>query len=176
MSVGRSLIDGVLIGAGFAVVVLTSLLIDPFAWVGDYPPDVQAAVADSPPAGTAFRIVVAGALVTVIVVGLAWSLKRLGRANPTLGFRGAALHVFVVYWAVQAFDVFVIDWLFFMNLLHRWVVLPGTEGLAGYGDYWFHFRVSFLEAGPWLGSFVLSLAAASGWWLLRPPASRAPRS
>ena len=164
MSVGRSLIDGVLIGAGFAVVVLTSLLIDPFAWVGDYPPDVQAAVADSPPAGTAFRIVVAGALVTVIVVGLAWSLKSLGRANPTLGFRGAALHVFVI------------DWLFFMNLLHRWVVLPGTEGLAGYGDYWFHFRVSFLEAGPWLGSFVLSLAAASGWWLLRPPASRAPRS
>ena len=22
------------------------------------------------------------------------------------------------------------------------IVLPGTEGMAGYGDYWFHFRGS----------------------------------
>lgn len=67
---------------------------------------------------------------------------------------------------MNAFDVVITDWLFFMHVLRRWVILPGTEGLAGYQDYFFHFRVSFLEPGPWIASFVISLGAGLAWLLL----------
>jgi hypothetical protein len=50
-------------------------------------------------------------------------------------------------------DCFVLDW----GLVYwqpRFVVLPGTEGLAGYRNYWFHFR-GFLIGIP----IILALSA-----------------
>ena len=98
--------------------------------------------------------------------GLIWSLKRLDREIGGIGFLAVTLHVFLIFWIINAADVLVVDWLFFMTLLRSWVVLPGTEGLAGYDDYFFHFQVSFLEPGPWIGSLIVSLGAGLGWWLL----------
>ena len=166
MSVRRILVDGTTIGAFFSAVALTSLLVEPMAWVGDYPPDVQAAASDLPSAGLTFIVMVAGALGMVILGGLWWSLRRLGQENARLRFSDAALHAFLVLWVVNVFDLVITDWLLFMHVFRRWVVLPGTEGLAGYRDYFFHFRVSFLEAGPWIASVVLSLGAGLAWWLL----------
>jgi len=164
--VGRALFDGALIGAAFAIVALTSLLINPMAWIGDYPPDVQAAVTGSVRSTTTFQALVSGALIVVVLGGYTLSLRRLGREVSDLRFGGVVLHVFLVYWVANAFDVVVTDWLFFMHVLRRWVILPGTEGLAGYDDYFFHFQVSFLEPGPWVGSLIVSLGAGFGWWLL----------
>ena len=36
-------------------------------------------------------------------------------------------------------DCFVLDWAL-VYWQPRFMVLPGTEGMAGYTDYWFHFR------------------------------------
>jgi len=33
----------------------------------------------------------------------------------------------------------VLDWLIFVTIQPDFVVIPGTEGLAGYKDYGFHF-------------------------------------
>ena len=136
------------------------------AWISNYPPDIQAAVTGSVRSTTAFQVLVAGALIVVALGGLTLSLRKLGRAVSDLRFGGVVLHVFLVYLAANAFDVVVTDWLFFMNVLRRWTILPGTDGLAGYDDYFFHFQVSFLEPGPWVGSLIVSLGAGLGWWLL----------
>ena len=37
-------------------------------------------------------------------------------------------------------DWLLLDWLVFCTLTPRFVVIPGTEGAAGYKDYAFHFR------------------------------------
>jgi hypothetical protein len=39
-------------------------------------------------------------------------------------------------------------------------VIPGTESLAGYRDYWFHFEVSFLGWVQWVSILVGSLVLA----------------
>jgi hypothetical protein len=44
----------------------------------------------------------------------------------------------------NAVDLLILDWLVFATLRPRIVVLPGTEGAQGYGDYGFHFR-AFLK-------------------------------
>jgi len=37
-------------------------------------------------------------------------------------------------------DLVIVDWLIFVTWQPRFVILPGTEGLAGYKDYAFHFK------------------------------------
>ena len=78
------------------------------------------------------------------------------------------LHVFLLFLLVNVWDLVVLDWLFFITIQPDLVVFPGTEGLAGYRDYWFHFRASFLHPAPWIAGVVLSLGAGTiAWWLGR---------
>ncbi len=76
--VRRALFDGVLIGAALGIVSLTSLLINPMAWISNYPPDIQAAVTGSERSTTAFQVLVAGAL-----------LGSVGRVNAVLAKVGS---------------------------------------------------------------------------------------
>lgn len=160
----RLLVDGLLLSTLFSVVAVGSLSIDPTIWLENYPPDVRAAVADSIEPPVILQALVGVILVVLMFGGLIWSLKRLDRELGGIGFLAATLHIFLIFWIINAADVLVVDWLFFMTLLRSWIVLPGTEGLAGYDDYWFHFRESFLTLKPWIGCLVLSLGMGAGWW------------
>lgn len=60
---------------------------------------------------------------------------------------------------MNVIDVVIVDWLIFVAIQPDWVVLPGTSGLAGYDDYWFHFEASVLSWAPWLGSVLLAALA-----------------
>jgi hypothetical protein len=51
----------------------------------------------------------------------------------------------------------LIDWLLFVRVRPAFVVLPGTEGMAGYDDYAFHWR-AFLKGTA--GIAVLSVMVA----------------
>lgn len=67
---------------------------------------------------------------------------------------------------MQAVDLVVLDWLVFLTLQPRFVVLPGTEGMEGYRDLQFHVR-GFARAS--VASLVIAainaavLATASAW-------------
>jgi hypothetical protein len=67
---------------------------------------------------------------------------------------------------LQAVDLVVLDWLVFVTLQPRFVVLPGTEGMAGYRDLRFHVR-GFARAS--VASLVIAavfaavVAIASAW-------------
>ena len=160
----RILVDGTVLGAVFSVVVLVSVRVDPTIWLEDYPPDIRAAVGDSVQPPVALQGLFGVILMVVMIGGLLWSVRRLDHDLGGVGFGAAWLHVFLIFWIVNAADVVVVDWLFFIILFRDWVVLPGTEGMAGYGDYLFHLRGSFLTPTPWIGSLVLSLGLSSGWW------------
>lgn len=162
----RLLIDGLVLSALFSAVALVSLWADPVLWLDDYPPDVRDAVGDSLAPSSLGRGIVAIAFLVVIVGGLVVSLRRLDAAVDGIGARAAGLYAFALIWIVNAIDVLVVDWLFFMNLWRRRVTLPGTEGLAGYDDYLFHLKASFLSVTPWVGSLTLAAVTAGGWWWL----------
>ncbi len=162
----RLFVDGLVLSALFSIVVLGSVGLNPAIWLDDYPPDVRAAIGDSMPQPRALQVVIGALLVLVIIGGLIWSLCRLDSELGGIGFGSASLHTFLIFWIINTADVVVVDWLFFMILFRNWVVLPGTEGLAGYDDYFFHFKGSFLSLAPWAGSFVLSVVAGAGWWWL----------
>jgi hypothetical protein len=54
-------------------------------------------------------------------------------------------------------DLLVLDWLIFVTIQPRIIVLPGTEGMEGYRDYGFHFR-AFLKGVA--GSLIAGLIVA----------------
>jgi len=66
---------------------------------------------------------------------------------PDLPFVGAFVNAFVVMLAFNHFDWLVLDWLVFCTLTPGFVVLPGTEGMAGYKDYAMHFRGFLIGLG-----------------------------
>jgi hypothetical protein len=132
---------------------------------GDYPPDVLAA---APPKtdDEQRQAIVWG--IPFLLWSFAFPLASARSLKRDLGgqvsFRELFLHVFGVLNVFNLTDLIVLDWLVFCTLTPGFLVIPGTEGLAGYKDYGFHLKGHMARGLPLL---VLSAAAiAAVAWLL----------
>jgi hypothetical protein len=78
-----------------------------------------------------------------------------------LGRKAAFLNAFALIFSGWFFDLTILDWLLFVKVTPSFVVLPGTEGMAGYDDYGFHLR-EHMRALPFLavGALVIALLTA----------------
>jgi hypothetical protein len=142
------------------IVIYGSIYVNPLLWISDYPPDIQAAVQPvDPPIG--LRIA-AGVLLFCIVIGVSlYSNAKLRRQNDgELSFPAAFAHSALILLYFAVWDLVVLDWLAFVTIQPDFIVIPGTEGLAGYRDYWFHFEVSFLGWAQWVSIFAGGLILA----------------
>jgi hypothetical protein len=170
--------EALVYGLGLSLVLTILLMVSGAValdmFVSDYPPDIQQKYGPMSPRAARLRPFIAALLfITVVVVPLIglFALQVEGLSVPflpALVFSGGTLLVFNI------FDLIVLDWIFFCTIQPRSMVLPGTEGMAGYRDYRFHF-IGFLKG---LGfSAVGGLLIATFWialqWLisLLPPAA-----
>lgn len=161
----NALLFGGLLSLALAAVMLTSFAIAPDMWVGDYPPDVRAAYGEMSERAKKVRPFVAVFFFGIILLILLFSmlrLQRLAAAEPW--FWEYALSNFIVLMTFNLFDLLIADWLIFVSILPQRAVLPGTEGMAGYKDYGFHFR-GFLSGIGFcaVGALVFALP---GWLLI----------
>jgi len=139
------------------IVIYGSIYVNPLFWVSDYPPDIQEAVGPvDVPIG---QKLVVGAILLCIVVGVPfYSNAKLRRQNKgELSFPAAFANSALIAFFFAAWDLLVLDWLIFVTIQPDFIVIPGTEGLAGYKDYWFHFEVSFLGWTQWISILVAGL-------------------
>lgn len=164
---GRLLADGLWIAGLFSVFVVGTLRLDRTWWLGDYPPDIREAVGEPSPRVSLVWSKILGllALAGLIFLFFRSASGYLDEAtNPT--YLGVLLHCVLLFQFVNLWDVVVLDWLLFVTIQPKWIVFPGTEGMAGYKDYGFHFRGSFLHPTPWIGAAALALVVGSAaWWL-----------
>ena len=69
------------------------------------------------------------------------SIVRLPLVNEgELTFSAVFLSTAIILLTNNLIDLLILDWLIFVTIQPRFVVLPGTAGLPGYRDYGFHFR------------------------------------
>ena len=157
----RLLVDGTIMNVLLTILIYGSIYVNPLTWISDYPPDIQAAV-DSVTVPLDQKLVVV-ALSFCIVVGVPlYSNARLRRQNDgELSFLEAFIHSALLMFSFAVWDLLILDWLIFVTIQPDFIVIPGTEGLAGYGDYWFHFQVSFLGWIQWISILVGGLVMAS---------------
>jgi len=161
LSLKRILIDGAILSVLLTIIIYGSLCVNPAMWVHDYPPDIQAAVGEVevPPVQT----IIVGVLFFGVTIGVVlYSNARLRQQNRgELSFLAAFANSALILFFFAVWDLLILDWLIFVTVQPSFIVIPGTEGLAGYKDYWFHFKVSFLGLTQWISILVGGLVLAS---------------
>lgn len=140
---GKILLDGGIAALVFTLVAVGGLAYSPrlFLNKGDYPDDVLAAV---PPKTEREQrqAVILGLPLLVFMIGiplysgLTFSAAFAGEPSFWL----LAGHIFLVLMVPFLWDLIVLDWLVFCTITPSFVVIPGTEGFAGYKDYLFHLK------------------------------------
>ena len=134
----RILFDGTLLSILGSAIVLASLRANPRYWLQDYPPSIQEAVPKKSKLekeaakrwGLPFIATLLGALVISGVL--------LKRALPGATFLQIYIDTLGVALFFNLWDLLVLDWLIFCTITPRFLVIPGTEGMAGYKDYRHH--------------------------------------
>lgn len=139
--INHALIFGVILSAVLFPSVLILTRINPEIMLKDYPPDIQAKYGPMSERTKRQRLPV-GLIFIALLFGLVvLSFQRIRTfADGDLSFLIAFAHLFVMFSIFNVLDWLVLDWLIVVALCPKFIILPGTEGLAGYKDYGFHFR------------------------------------
>jgi len=151
---------GLIFGTTFCAATLLLGWVNVEMLLNDYPPDIRAKFG---PMSAATRkqasqatIPLLATLSLVIILGLA----QLRNSTGSLTFIDTLLVTTVMLQVWNLIDLVVLDWFILMTLRPRFMILPGTEGLAGYCDYRFHFRkfLNGIVLTLILGGIVTALA------------------
>jgi hypothetical protein len=138
--VRHALAYGVIMSGISCVLLLGILRINPEILLKDYPPDIQAKYGPMSERSRRQRPLVAVFFGAIVLVVVAASFVEV-RANSSghIPFLAAFVHLFVMFSLFNLVDLLILDWPL-VAMSPSFIVLPGTEGLAGYKDYGFHFR------------------------------------
>ena len=135
--------DGSLLSLSLAALISITFFINPEIWVHDYPPDIQErfgpksekAKRQTKLAAIPFFLLLIGFVVRSNLI-----LKK--ENGGVLPFKMAFLNTYGLFVYFWLFDLVIMDWLIFVTLKPAMIILPGTEGAAGYDDYAFHLKVA----------------------------------
>jgi hypothetical protein len=158
----NALVFGIILSLVLAVIMGASMVIAPDMWVNDYPPDIKAKYGEMSEKAKRLRPYIAIPFFLALVIIPLLALARLrSLTGEAVGFFPAYITSFTILFVFNLFDLLVADWLLFVTIQPRRIVLSGTEGMAGYRDYRFHF-IGFLKGLVFcaVGALVLS-----GVWL-----------
>jgi hypothetical protein len=145
VSAKRIIVDGSILSGLMGTVVIASMFYHAEIFHDDYPPDIQEKAGPMSQRAKRQRRIVALTLFLLLFGVPSYSNLKLKRRNQgKLTFLAAWLNAYAVSAVFNLFDLLVIDYLIVIGLQPESVVLPGTEGMASYHDFFFPF-VGFLK-------------------------------
>jgi hypothetical protein len=131
----ESLAVGMILSTVLTVMIVISFMINKEMWLQDYPPDVKARWGPINKKARRQHLVFAILFFGMMIGAMVYDVIRL---ELVLGTPPSFLAIFASIVIVFAFfnivDAVIIDWLIFLVLWSGLIVLPGTEGMAGYKD------------------------------------------
>lgn len=165
----NALLNGVILCVILSFLMAISMAIAPDMWVNDYPPDIREKFGAMTPKAVRLRRFIGIPFFAAILMLPFLAILRLAvltEAQPS--FLAAFATAVLVLFTFNLFDLLVIDWLVFVFMQPKRIVLPGTEGMAGYRDYAFHFK-GFLIGTVFclVGALFTSGVWALLGWLIR---------
>jgi hypothetical protein len=131
-------IYGLVLSLGFSALLLAMVRVNPRLMLQDYPKDIQAAVSPKTPEEKRQTLYWALPL-WVLMLGCPTAAALWAKAAH-LGFLSVFLGAFGVAFLANLVDWLILDWLIFCTITPKFVVIPGTEGMAGYKNYSMHFK------------------------------------
>jgi hypothetical protein len=134
------LVDGAILTAIVAVILVLTLAINPRIALSDYPEDVKAAVPPRTRKELRQGIVLALlALLPLLAIPL-YSTWRIKQSQDELPYWMAFTVIVGEYLMIYMFDLLVLDWWMFHTWTPKFLVIPGTEGLPGYKNFKPHLK------------------------------------
>jgi hypothetical protein len=155
-NITKILTDGALLSLFTSLWLILTLWVNPRIFLHDYPAKIQEKVPKKTKAEKRLTYVFGVPFMLLLLLGPFFStlsLKEQGNAQFWVLWLNAA----GVVWVFNIVDWLILDWLMFCTLTPRFVVIPGSEGMAEYKDYGFHFR-GFLHGTVYsiLGGLVIA--------------------
>lgn len=159
----RLLRDGTAMNLGLTAVIFTSLFYNPEIWVHDAPPDIREKFGPKSEKARRQTIFVAIPFFLILLGSVVRSNRLLKQQNNgVLPFKMAFWHAYGLFLYFWLYDLVILDWLIFVTIKPKFIIWPGTEGMAGYDDYGFHLKTA-LPALPMaiLPSLLIAALTAS---------------
>jgi len=160
LTLGMSiLLYGLALSIVLSAMIVGTLYANPRLLLQSYPEGIQrAAGAKTASEQRTTRII--GACFLLVLIGVpavsTWLLER--SLGGDIAFPTAFLNAFGIMTVFNAVDWLVIDWLLFCTVTPKFLVIEGTEGMAEYRNYRFHFR-GFVVGTVLAAAASLALAA-----------------
>lgn len=154
-NIGNVLRDGLILTGIIVVLMILAQRVNPRLFIQDYPEDIQAAV--PPKTRAEERQTRWLGIPFILAMLLVPFFSTLGLKQAGGSFSALLANAFGVVFFFNVFDLLVLDWLIFCGITPKSIVIPGTEGMAGYKDYGFHFR-GFLKGTLLSAVFGLVMA------------------
>jgi hypothetical protein len=133
---------GLTLSVLFTLVLLVAVRVNVEIMQNDYPPDIKKAYGPEKNPKTRGQRRIFSLLFLLVLFGvLCYSMLDMARSTSVkLTFLPLFLLVFFEVFTFNLWDLLIIDWLIFTTIQPKFIFLPGTEGMAGYKDYFFHFK------------------------------------
>lgn len=141
------------------VILLLSLRWGRTAFAEDYPPDIRESMPEFTSADRIRGWIFGPSFVLCLLASVAWTAWSWIDAASGRNYFDAYLMALATFVLFALIDLFVVDWLVICWWRPRWVVIPGTESAAGWGDYRFHVRAQLSPKGI-AATFLLPAALA----------------
>jgi hypothetical protein len=148
--------DGVMVSFFTSLWVILALWVNPRIFLHDYPAKIQEKVPPKTKAEKRLTYVFGLPTMLVLLLGSFFSTLSL-QEQGSAPFWALWLNAAGVVFVFNLVDWLILDWLVFCTFTPRFVVIPGSEGMAEYKDYGFHFR-GFLHGTVYsiLGGLIIA--------------------
>jgi hypothetical protein len=147
-NIEKTLRDGAILSAIASLLVMMTQRFNPRLFLQDYPEEIQARVPPKTDKETRQSLML-GIPFLILLVAVPFistlTLKRQG--GEAVAFLQLFLNAFGVAFIFNLVDLLLLDGLIFCFITPKFVVIPGTEGMAAYKDYLFHFKGSITGTG-----------------------------
>jgi len=131
---------GTVFGLVFCAATLLIGWINVAMLVNEYPPDVRSKFGAMDAATRKQANLASLPLLLILGVIVAFALATLRKQTDALTMFDTLIVTLTLFQMWNLIDFILLDWFLLMTLRPRFMILPGTEGMAGYRDLGFHFR------------------------------------
>ena len=140
-NIGKLILDGFLFSCISSFLLIIGFHINPRIFLQDYPKDIQAKVPEKTLSERRQSLLIGIPFILVLILFPFFSTLGLKQQNSEgSSFIALFINAFGVAFFFNLVDWLLLDWLIFCTITPKFVIIPGTEGMASYKDYRFHFR------------------------------------
>jgi hypothetical protein len=152
----KILTDGAILSLLVSLWLFLGLRVNPRIFLHDYPVKIQEAVPKKTNREKQLTYVFGVPLMLLLLLVPFFSTLSL-KAHDNVQLLTLWLNATGVMWVFNIVDWLILDWLIFCTFTPRFVIIPGSEGMAEYKDYRFHFH-GFLKGTVFsiLGGLIIA--------------------